>query len=340
MSTPFQAPFHSLLSGHCVWLGWMVGNRGRFRAHGNIATALLSPRQYCDASLPSPSQPHNRFSSLPSPRQYPNIYLTNTSPSHPSRVSRHPNPLAPGVPGSGRPWALGAAAYIACWAAWLIFVVILYEVVYSFARRWRLSTFIPISPLPSYRISTNEVLVIIERPLILPIYLSSPGFSLACIGSYTRFCFLQHIRWSGFTTAPPPSPYRPVPTRSSSASSTSSTAPSSSSNGSFLGMSSVGTGLAESAWFYSQNTPTICLLLPRLALSLALLLSFSSANPQVGILVREGLVGGGRDGTWFEGEGGTLSVYARGVLWANVGWGVWRVGVLIISWCVGFLFGC
>ena len=55
------------------------------------------------------------------------------------RVSKFPNPQATGVPGSGKNWALGAAAYIACWLVWIIVVLIVYELVFSFTRRWRVS---------------------------------------------------------------------------------------------------------------------------------------------------------------------------------------------------------
>jgi hypothetical protein len=40
----------------------------------------------------------------------------------------------------GRTWTLGAAAYIFCWAAQFLGVFLLYEIVYSFTRRWRVST--------------------------------------------------------------------------------------------------------------------------------------------------------------------------------------------------------
>jgi len=43
--------------------------------------------------------------------------------------------------GGGRNWALGAAAYIACWLVWVLVVCVVYEVVYSFVRRWRLREF-------------------------------------------------------------------------------------------------------------------------------------------------------------------------------------------------------
>lgn len=64
------------------------------------------------------------------------------------RIARSPNPSAPGVPGSGKNWALGAAAYIACWLAWITMVLVLYELVYSFWRRWRVS---------EYYFSTNYI---------------------------------------------------------------------------------------------------------------------------------------------------------------------------------------
>ena len=53
------------------------------------------------------------------------------------RVARFPNPDAPGVPGSGRNWVLGAVAYIVSWAIWFFVVFLGYELFYSFYRRWR-----------------------------------------------------------------------------------------------------------------------------------------------------------------------------------------------------------
>ncbi|KAG2348540.1 hypothetical protein BDR05DRAFT_525511 [Suillus weaverae] len=91
------------------------------------------------------------------------------------QITRFPNPSAPGVPGSGKNWALGAAAYIACWLTWTTMVFVLYELVYSFWRRWR-----------------------VKRPLITLLYLSSAAFNLASMMSYTNFCFMQYIRFSAF----------------------------------------------------------------------------------------------------------------------------------------------
>ena len=135
-----------------------------------------------------------------------------------------------------------------------------------------------------------------ERPPVLPIYLSSPAFSLAAMSSYTNFCFLQHIRASAFSGE----------------------------------HGSRRDGLAETFYFHSQNLPTVALLLPRAGLSIALLLAFWT--PQPGEL---GLTDAGirpRDGTFFRGSDQTLTNYARGVLIANAAWTAWRILVLFVSW--------
>ncbi|KAJ3772517.1 hypothetical protein FB446DRAFT_48638 [Lentinula raphanica] len=184
-------------------------------------------------------------------------------------VSKFPNPIAPGVPGSGRNWALGAAAYIACWFVWIFVVCIIYELVYSFIRRWR-----------------------IKRPAIYPIYLSSPAFKFASLTSYSNFCFLQHLRYTAF----------------------------------FGDHGGIRDGLAETFWFYSQNLPTVALLLPRAGLSLALLFSFSSGNS---IIADAGI--SLRDATFFR-DDGALTDYARGVLITNAAWTAWKILVLFTSW--------
>ncbi|KAF5368090.1 hypothetical protein D9758_004410 [Tetrapyrgos nigripes] len=188
------------------------------------------------------------------------------------QVSKFPDPEAPGVPGHGRNWALGAAAYIACWFTWIL-VVVIYELVYSFIRRWRT-----------------------KRPAIYPIYMSAPAFTFASLTSYTHFCFLHHVRYTAF----------------------------------FGETGSIRDGLAETFYFYSQNLPTIALLLPRAALALALLLTFSSPSPNVVALADAGI--SRRDPTFFRVEDGTLTGYARGVLIANAAWAAWRALVLIGSW--------
>ena len=89
-------------------------------------------------------------------------------------------------------------------------------------------------------------------------------------------------------------------------------------------------GIAETFWFYSQNLPTVALLLPRAGLCLALLFAFSSPQPSYVALI--GTSSNQRDPTFFRGEDGTLTDYARGVLIANAAWTAWRSLVLLCSW--------
>lgn len=137
-----------------------------------------------------------------------------------------------------------------------------------------------------------------ERPLVLPIYLSSPAFNLAAMTSYTNFCFLYHIRASAFLSE----------------------------------HGSLRDGLAETFYYYSQNLPTVALLLPRAGLSLALLLAFWNPQPEVLALADAGI--SPRDGTFFRRSDQTLTDYARGVLIANAAWSAWRILVLFVSWSV------
>ncbi|KAG7441688.1 uncharacterized protein BT62DRAFT_955500 [Guyanagaster necrorhizus] len=188
------------------------------------------------------------------------------------QVAKHPNPEAPGVPGSGKNWSFGAAAYITCWFLQIAGVFLVYELLYSFVRRWR-----------------------VKRPSIYPIYLSSPAFNFVSILSFRNFCFLHYLRYSAF-------------------------------RGSF---GSIRDGLSETFWFYAQNLPTVALLLPRAAISVALLLGFW--EPDVGEVALADAGIDNRDGTFFRGDG-ALTDYARGVLLANAAWTAWRTLVLFLSW--------
>ena len=135
------------------------------------------------------------------------------------------------------------------------------------------------------------------RPLILPIYLSSPAFNFVAMSSHYHFCFLQHIRSSAF-------PY------------VSSSAVLPSAEGSLRD------ALAETCYLYAQNLPTIVMLLPSAGLALALLLSFFSPENLPGGLslsnVDQSI--GRRDRTFFDKNTGALSTYAKGVLIANAAW--------------------
>lgn len=89
-------------------------------------------------------------------------------------------------------------------------------------------------------------------------------------------------------------------------------------------------GLAETFYWYSQNLPTVALLIPRAGLCLALLFAFST--PQAGTLSLAGMGINNRDPTFFRRNDGTLTGYARGVLITNATWTAWRILVLLISW--------
>lgn len=155
-------------------------------------------------------------------------------------------------------------------------------------------------PVSSRLISSSKRLTIIlndsERPLILPIYLSAPASNFAAMSSYSNFCFMQYIRLNAFRT---------------------------SDQGSFSN------GVAEQCYRFSQNLPTVILLLPRAALCLAVLLTFSNASPAA---VASGNAGNSaRDSTFFNGDG-ALTSYARGILIFNCVWIIWRVFLLLASW--------
>ncbi|KAH7102482.1 hypothetical protein BKA62DRAFT_749495 [Auriculariales sp. MPI-PUGE-AT-0066] len=179
------------------------------------------------------------------------------------QAAKHPNPTSRGVQGSGRGWTFAFAAYIACYFLWILVVVLLYEVLYSFYRRWRT-----------------------KRPYMLSIYLSAPAFNLASMASYNYFSFLWHIRLGAF----------------------------------YGDDAHARDAAAETCYILAQNWPTIVLLLPRAALSLAMLLTFSASNPLVLVSGRHLLS-----------PDGSLTGYARGVLIANCAWAAWRAFVVLVS---------
>lgn len=161
----------------------------------------------------------------------------------------------------------------------------------------RILTF-PVSHSP---IKINPILL--GRPLIIPIYLSSPAFNLASMTSYNIYSFLRHIRSTSWD-----------PERGGS----------------------IRDGIAETCWYLSQNTANIVLLLPRAGLSLALLLTFSSSPPGTLALADSGNLG--RDRTFFNSQTGALSGYAKGVLIANAAWTAWRTLVWLCAWCACHLY--
>jgi hypothetical protein len=150
----------------------------------------------------------------------------------------------------------------------------------------------------------------LDRPLILPIYLSSPAFNFVAMLSYDHFCFLQHICSSAF-------PYV--------------------NSGAVLPSAegSLRDALAETCYLYAQNLPTIVTLLPHAGLAIALLISFFSPENLPGGLSLSDVdqSNAHRDGTFFDKNTGALSTYAKCVLIANAAWAAWSL-VLLFSWCV------
>ncbi|KIY70224.1 hypothetical protein CYLTODRAFT_451904 [Cylindrobasidium torrendii FP15055 ss-10] len=141
----------------------------------------------------------------------------------------------------------------------------------------------------------------VKRPNMYPLYMSSVSFNYTAIQSYDHFCFMQTLRLSAFGFY----------------------------NGLTLtekGLRLEGDmkdGLAETAYFYSQNLPTVALLLPRAGISIAILLQLTSLSIDNQLA--------GRDATFFTSVG-TLSEYSRVILYVNAIWVAWRAIVLIISW--------
>ncbi|KAI0033213.1 hypothetical protein K488DRAFT_85134 [Vararia minispora EC-137] len=148
-----------------------------------------------------------------------------------------------------------------------------------------------------------------RRPLVMPLYLSAPAHNFVSMSSFTHFCFFRHIR----TSAVPVSHARAVLP---------------SAEGSWRDL------LAETCFFYSQNLPTVALLLPRAGIALAVLLTFwtpvilPDGRPLPDIAPVVAL----RDNTFFDPHDGALSGYAKGVLAANAAWAAWRIFVLLVSW--------
>jgi len=128
---------------------------------------------------------------------------------------------------------------------------------------------------------------------MMPIYLSSPAHTFVSLTSYTNFRFLLYLRLQTW----------------------------------FGEYGSIRDGLAEAFYWYSQNLPTVALLLPRAGLCLALLLAFSTSpvDSLSSTIIRN------RDPTYFRENQGTLTGYARGVLIANASWAAWRILVLLVS---------
>lgn len=214
------------------------------------------------------------------------------------------------------------------------------------------------SPVPLNPLRCLTLSKLTERPLVLPLYLNSAAFNYVCMTSFENFCFFRYVR----SSARPPLPFKfrlfgSSSSASSSAPSGRTTTPSAldardsgqrdRANTSEdvergavaiprpqptpgpTSLASWHDYLAETFFLYSQNLPTVSLLVPRAALCLALLLAFSTAAPEDVALASLGLMD--RDRTFFRSDG-SLSNFARGVLWTNVAWAGWKALLLAVSW--------
>ena len=110
------------------------------------------------------------------------------------RVAKFPNPDAPGVP--GRNWVLDAVAYIVSWVLWLFGVFLM-----------RSSTLIIVdrASVSSYGFDVLEDWAYRRlhpgRPLILPIYLSSPPSALSPCHPMTTSAFSSTFALRHFPTS-------------------------------------------------------------------------------------------------------------------------------------------
>ena len=262
-------------------------------------------------------------------------------------------------------------------ATWLIGVVVLYEVIWSFWRRWR-----------------------VKRPGMMGIFSSRAARNLVGMGNFERWCFLHFVRrgaWTDMTDiapgpeehehhrehqrerAPTPSVIVGEPTAAEEESMGGGTEGKKALRRERERLATAAAarreehadveaqldieqasvmwyqrlwrlnyrqGLVEWAWDRSQNIPTVVLLLPRAGIALAVLLTYSTVNPttltylnsrfnfmEKAVLKTEtSSTPVSRDSTFFNGTDGTLTTYAKAVLWANCGWTLWKILILLIAY--------
>ncbi|ORY47191.1 hypothetical protein BCR35DRAFT_356218 [Leucosporidium creatinivorum] len=180
-------------------------------------------------------------------------------------------------------WWVAVGIYSACTFLWVIVIALWVDLYLAFIKPWVTGGRVPIGR----------------------VYRGASSFNLACMSSYSRFCFLWRVRMAPFQKASP------------------------------LARAVKGTcatdGIAETFGWYSQNWPTVILLVPRAGLSLALLLLFGTtaygtANETAS----------DRDSAYFH-RNGTLTGFAQGVLLTNCAWAALRLLFIVISYLGLFL---
>ena len=99
-----------------------------------------------------------------------------------TRIALHPTPAVPPSSSSDninessrRNWTLAAVAYGVCWFIWIVGIVFLYEVIYSWWRLWRSSEshyrrFMLFAAFASDSISVDRVCLITRPCGMAPLY--------------------------------------------------------------------------------------------------------------------------------------------------------------------------
>lgn len=262
-------------------------------------------------------------------------------------------------------------------ATWLLGVVVLYEVVWSFWRRWR-----------------------VKRPGMMGIFSSRAARHLVGMGNFERWCFLHFVRrgaWTDMTDiAPGPEEHEHehdrererVPTPSAIVEEPATVEEESMGGGTEgkkalrkererlaaaaasrreehadveaqldieqaslrwyqrLRRLNYRQGFVEWVWDRSQNVPTVVLLLPRAGIALAVLLAYSTVNPTTLAFLNSRLnlprkaalntdstsTPVSRDSTFFNETDGTLTTYAKTVLWVNCAWTLWKILLVVLAY--------
>jgi len=185
-----------------------------------------------------------------------------------------------------------------------------YKVLYSYYRRLCLREYVRLDVI--WRLITLRR-SLPGRPLILPIYISSPGFNFVTMSSYDHRVL-----------SPAYSPLG-IPIRQLKR------------GPPFC--KGLADELANVLLLCSEPSSAVVTPLPRAGLALVLLLSFFSPENLPGGLSLSGVDQSTscHDRAFFDKNTGALSAYAKGVLVAIVAWATWRTLILLLSWCVAFL---
>ncbi|GAA5899948.1 uncharacterized protein JCM6883_006044 [Sporobolomyces salmoneus] len=147
------------------------------------------------------------------------------------------------------------------------------------------------------------------RVQIEKVYVDSASFNYACARSYGTFSFMWQVRLA---------PLRPK---------------------SPLAIAVEGTSrldfVRETLCWYRQNWPTVLLLIPRAAISVAVLLLYTTTA--YGASMSTGQFAS-RDSAFFNSTTGALTGFAAGVVLTNCVWAALRLVVLVVAWVGLWLF--